>query len=442
MSNVQTKVLSKSKTTVSHKYAIMMILMIILEMALAVVFAKIWLSWSQIPYVAAGVLFLGLLLTDMLFLSPARKQNYIDKDNLVLNYGYQIKVSIPMRNIISMEETNMQSTVLLVPFGIAKEAKTGVMFLATGPSNHLLITLKQPIRVKSMFRNYGYLDKFVVNFDDPDMAREMVGVSGTNKGPLIDVVTNREKSLNDYTAVVNSPITDKEPTLSITNVSKKYGEVIAVQNLSIDLYPGELFGFLGPNGAGKTTTLKMISGLLKPTGGEISIKNDRSIAYMPEFMVLYERLSGREFLEFLGVLYKRNPNQLRQEMNELLVRFDLGSAADRPIGSYSQGMKRKLSLIATLIKESSILLLDEPTNGLDPNGIVQVKELLRSIAAKGKTVVVSTHILEMAEKLCDRLGIIVGGKLIYVGTVTELRKRMGMDTASLEEIFIKLVQVS
>jgi ABC-2 type transport system ATP-binding protein len=161
---------------------------------------------------------------------------------------------------------------------------------------------------------------------------------------------------------------------------------------------------------------------------------------MPEFMTLYERMSGWEFLEFLGILYDIEQDQLRLLITNYLNDFELVKAADRLIGSYSQGMKRKISLIGTLIKGSSILLLDEPTNGLDPTGIIKVKELLQNLAGTGKTVIVSTHILGMAEQLCDRVGVIAAGHLLFVGTITELRERTRMEHASLEDIFISLMR--
>lgn len=310
----------------------------------------------------------------------------------------------------------------------------------TGNENNLLISLKEPVPIKSKIKNYGFIDKIVVNFDDASSVIERF-----EKKPLPETAhslnkVNVSKTVERHHPIISPrQIAGQDPILSLDGISKRYGEVLAVQDINLDLFAGELFGLLGTNGAGKTTTLKMISGLLKPTSGRIQIRDNNSTAYMPEFLVLYERMSGREFLEFLGVLYGRNQAELKFEIDDYLHRFEMVSASERPIGSYSQGMKRKISLIGTLLKQSSILLLDEPTNGLDPNGIVLVKELLRGIASKGKTVVVSTHILEMAEKLCDRVGIISDGTLMFIGTMTELRNQTGMDTSSLEEIFIKLV---
>lgn len=425
--------LTKKETSETIPYAWGVGLFIIPEVALVIVIARIWLEWNQMPFVLVPYTGLAVLLLYWLFVAPARVPSLLTEKDLTITYGHSLKVVIPAESIESLDET-MLKVPLMVPFGFERDQKTGVMFMVTGNRNKLLIKLCNPIEIKGLVKNYGYVDEIVFNIDDPGLLKEMTTHHTETKHldhalPILE----RPKTLP---ALISDP---NQPVLSLHGVSKEFGEVTAVNNLSLDLFPGELFGLLGTNGAGKTTTLKMVIGLLKPSGGEI-IAYQNTMAYMPENAVPYERMSGREFLQFLAVLYELEPAQARNRIEGYLTRFDMQKSANRVIGSYSQGMKRKISLIGTLIKGSSIILLDEPTNGLDPTGIIQVKEILHELTDQGKTIIFSTHILEMAEKLCGRVGILAGGSLIFEGTLDELREATKMRDASLENIFIRLVQ--
>jgi ABC-2 type transport system ATP-binding protein len=238
--------------------------------------------------------------------------------------------------------------------------------------------------------------------------------------------------------------------IKISSVTKSYnkGAVKAVDNLNLNVNPGEIFGFLGPNGAGKTTTIKMIVGLLNPDSGTISINGydnrtdaisaKRSIGYVPDSPVLYERLTGTEYLNFMADVYQV-PSQTRKErISRFLEMFDLVDAASDMIKSYSQGMKQKLAITGALIHDPTVWVLDEPMVGLDPKSAHLLKEQMGEHCSKGNTVFFSTHILEVAEKLCDRIGIIDRGKLIFVGAMDELRQ--GETKKSLEKLFLELTE--
>jgi ABC-2 type transport system ATP-binding protein len=240
------------------------------------------------------------------------------------------------------------------------------------------------------------------------------------------------------------------PLIETSHLTKRYGDKVAVNDVSLTVLGGEIFGFLGPNGAGKTTTLKMIVGLLEPTSGTVKVQgNDVQkqpiqakavCGYVPDEPNLYAKLSGRELLRFVGDLYDLDRSQIIRRIDELLRLFDLVEAGDDMIESYSHGMQQKTSLAAALMHDPSVLVLDEPTVGLDPKSARLIKDILRQLAERGAAVMLSTHILEIAERMCDRIGIINKGQLIAAGTMEDLRK-LGKGEgggASLEDIFLEL----
>ena len=232
------------------------------------------------------------------------------------------------------------------------------------------------------------------------------------------------------------------------NLVKRYGDKLAVDNVSLQVQSGEVFGFLGPNGAGKTTTIKMIVGLLQPTSGSVHVAGvdvqaqpllaKASCGYVPDTPNLYAKLTGRELLRFVGDLYDLDRQQVAQRTDELLRVLDLTAAADDTVDSYSHGMQQKASLASALMHDPKVLVLDEPTVGLDPKSARLIKDLLRQMAERGAAVFLSTHILEIAERMCDRIGIINKGQLVAVGTMTELRSLGKAGEVSLEDIFLGL----
>jgi len=240
---------------------------------------------------------------------------------------------------------------------------------------------------------------------------------------------------------------DEHALIRTVDLTRYYGQHKAVEGLNFSVYGGEIFGFLGPNGAGKTTTMKMIVGLLRPTRGQAFVAGHdvvrepvaaRSvIGYVPEEPHLYTKLSGREFLRFVGDLYNMPAEKVNRRADELLRLFDLEEAADSLIDSYSHGMRQKTAVAAALMHDPRVLVLDEPTSGLDPRSARLIKDILRQMAGRGTAVFLSTHIMEIAERMCDRIGIINAGQLVAVGTMNELRA-ISAGRASLEDIFLSL----
>ncbi len=235
--------------------------------------------------------------------------------------------------------------------------------------------------------------------------------------------------------------------ISIRNLSKKYGQVTVVNDLNLEINR-EFFVFLGPNGAGKTTTIKMMTGLLRPDSGSVfingydlssePIKAKSSFGFAPEQAFLYEKLTGQEFLKFIATIY-RLPGALAQKrISQLTELFELDDRGIDFIEDYSHGMKQKISLIAALLHDPAVLFLDEPTVGLDPKSVKNLKDLLQGLVKKGKTVFMSTHILEIAETMCDRIGIINQGNLVAFGSPEEIKSSNQQLSGSLEDIFLKL----
>lgn len=234
--------------------------------------------------------------------------------------------------------------------------------------------------------------------------------------------------------------------LKISNLSKSYakGTKKAVDSLNLEIKNGEIFGFIGPNGAGKTTTIKMITGILIPDEGEIeinghSLKSDpiaakMSMGYVPDNHDIYEMLTGREYLSFMADMYDVPMLKRQERMEQFLKQFELDKAVDSQIKSYSHGMKQKLVITGALLHDPALWILDEPLVGLDPRSAMLLKEQMRAHCAAGNTVFFSTHVLEVAERLCDRIGIVDKGKLIAVGTLDELRSSSG---ETLESIFLE-----
>jgi ABC-2 type transport system ATP-binding protein len=239
----------------------------------------------------------------------------------------------------------------------------------------------------------------------------------------------------------------KTPLIQTQDLVKRFGEKIAVDHVTFQVAAGEVFGFLGPNGAGKTTTIKIIAGLLQPTSGSVEVAGfdvesqplqaKAACGYLPDTPNLYPKLSARELLRFVGDLYEINPQQVDHRIQELLKLFELTEAADDPIDTYSHGMQQKTALATALIHDPQVLVMDEPTVGLDPRSARMIKDILRQLAERGSSVFLSTHILEIAERMCDRIGIINKGQLIAVGTMQELRA-LGEGETSLEDIFLSL----
>ena len=234
--------------------------------------------------------------------------------------------------------------------------------------------------------------------------------------------------------------------LVVESLARRFGRVEAVVDVSLAVRPGEIVGFLGANGAGKTTTLRCIAGLLSPYHGRITVAGadlereprvaKTRLGFVPDRPMLYEKLSAREFLAFVAALYDLPAEAAERRAEALLVRLDLAPHASRTIEGYSLGMRQKTSIVAAMLHSPPLVMLDEPLNGLDPPSARVLKDLLREHAAAGGGVLVSTHLLDVAERLCDRVVILRMGRVVIEGTLEELR---GGDAGrSLEDVFLEL----
>ncbi len=236
--------------------------------------------------------------------------------------------------------------------------------------------------------------------------------------------------------------------IQLNALTKRYGRFTAVDAIDLHVPRGQLFGFLGPNGAGKTTTLRMIAGILRATSGKVLIGGvdlatdpiaaKSKLGFIPDRPFIYEKLTGAEFLRFVAGLYDQTGPQIEHRARELLALFDLEQWRDELVESYSHGMRQKLIISSAFVHRPEVIVVDEPMVGLDPKAARILKDLFREYTSRGNTIMMSTHTLEVAETLCDRVGIIQNGNIVAAGTVAELRKDGGENARGLEEIFLRL----
>jgi ABC-2 type transport system ATP-binding protein len=236
--------------------------------------------------------------------------------------------------------------------------------------------------------------------------------------------------------------------IELIDVTRTYGDKTAVSGLSLTIPQGELFAFLGPNGAGKTTTIKMLVGLLRPTSGEVRVggidivrdprEANRLTGYVPDEPHLYEKLTGREFLQFIAEAYGLAPRDAAESLERQIETFGLAPFLDQLGESYSHGMKQRLVFASALLHDPRVLIVDEPMVGLDPRSMRLVKELLRRRSREGTTVFMSTHTLSVVEEIADRIGVVNHGRLVFLGTVPELRQQLSLQDRSLEDLYLVL----
>ena len=236
--------------------------------------------------------------------------------------------------------------------------------------------------------------------------------------------------------------------VELKDITKRYNEIVAVNNLNLSIGTGEIFGLLGPNGSGKSTTLKMLMGLVQPTGGNVNVLGldvqkqpvevKQLVGYVPESPNIYEFLTGIEYLDFIADIYGVSTAEKQQRINEYLKALQLEGREGDMINSYSDGMKKKISLISAFLHKPKLLVLDEPLNALDPRSARIVKDYLHELKSQGVTTIMSTHVLEIAEAICDRIGIMYQGQLLALGNMDDLRKTASMPGSGLEDVFLRL----
>lgn len=238
------------------------------------------------------------------------------------------------------------------------------------------------------------------------------------------------------------------PLIEVSNLTKHFGNVQALTGLTFNVMPGEIYGLLGPNGAGKTTTLKALVGLVEPTSGTVKVegvdpttnpvKAKTRIGYVAEKPILYDSLSARDFFEFIASIRQLDPKSVNRIVTHLGDAFAMANYFDSPIATLSTGMKQKVALIASLVHQPPVLLLDEPLSGIDAKTSRIIKDLLSLHTKRGGAVLFSTHIMEVAEHICTRIGIIYQGKIVAEGTLEQLKAQTGDKSGTLEEVFLKL----
>jgi len=245
-------------------------------------------------------------------------------------------------------------------------------------------------------------------------------------------------------------VSTDELAVELRDVIKHYADIVAVDYINLEVKRGEILGILGPNGSGKSTTLRMILGLIKPNSGSIkvlgkNVENDpvavkRQVGYVPETPRLYEFLTGLEYLDFIADIYGLTVSEKKARIKEYLGALELEGREGDMISSYSQGMKQKTALISAFLHKPKLLLLDEPLSGLDPRSARIVKDLLRKLTTQGITTIMSTHILEIAQAMCDRIAIMHEGKILALGNMKELRQTAKLPGSNLEDVFLKLTR--
>lgn len=403
-------------------------------------------------------------------------------NDLIVCFGKRFKGVFPLTEIISAEAECLTTFPKSDIIGLTVFREGDCLYCLSRKTDIVHLCLSKPIMVKAPTSEksnskHGLVREVLLNVDEPEKflekIRAVIYLKKQSCGHLqdtIDILESRDKSKGNSEDRVEDNIEDnvegiikdnhktkriifesegvnKTPNLELEHLIRYYKDYPAVKDISLKVYPGEIFGFLGVNGAGKSTTIKMITGLLRPTAGKILVKGEnlwkpgttirRKIGYIPDTPLLYERLTLREHLMMLGNLNHLPDDLLREKIQEIICSFNLQSWADEMIATYSMGMQRKVSVALALLTEPDIVIVDELTNAFDAQTLAEIKELLLKLRNNGKTVFVSTHVMDVAEKLCDRVAIINQGQLVAVGTVKELCKTFSVDEG-LEALFLKL----
>lgn len=443
------------------------------------------------------------------FVKVLRSAHLLSADELYLRMASWFKYCLPLSLIAAVEQYSPIAYPKPDMLGciLARERET--LYCLSRKSNVIRILLTEPVMVKAPAaedrkNKRGPVREILVNVDEPErflermsrvvpvkgelhsngssesdgtvavdsieeaalpltqteIADAAVGTVSSNARESLGAIPETEvecvayagsageaESVHSKGAIYSETHADLLPSLQFEKLTRYYGDFPAVQDLTLQTYPGEIFGFLGANGAGKTTTIRMITGLLRPTSGKVMVSGKdlwqpgtevrRLIGYVPDNPLVYERLTAREHLMVAGRLYGLPQERIRKRTEELLSILGLEKWGDQIISAYSMGMKRKISLALALLTDPELIIVDELTNAFDAPTLAQIKDILIDLRNRGKTVFMSTHVMDVAQKVCDRVGIIHQGQLKALGTVDELCRSFNVE-GGLEPLFLQI----
>jgi ABC-2 type transport system ATP-binding protein len=397
-----------------------------------------------------GVLALVNLWVAAKFLAPLGTAHQLSSTHLHLRYGLDLQCDLPRSALLAawpVHEKRNPLEAATVQYQ-AEQQRVTATFSEQG---QVLLALARPYPVRVGQRGGGLTSQILINVDDREgflAAFDLPSTPPAVKDPVMAQDELTAASSLPRPAVLTLPAARRAGGAAIRteNLARRYGDFVAVGGLHLNVQAGEIYGFLGSNGAGKTTTIKMLVGLLAPSHGrawvdghdvwQAPLAAKAALGYVPDRALLYERLTGREYLAFLAQMRGIPYQEAIGRMETLLEALGLAEQAERPSGSYSFGMQRKLALAGALLHQPRVLILDEPLNGLDPRSARHLKELFRELVAGGSTILLSTHDLATAEEICQRVGVIHHGRLVAEGSAAELRVLVG--APDLEAVFLNL----
>jgi ABC-2 type transport system ATP-binding protein len=427
---------------------------------ISLVEAGVWISLVlalPVPIWLKGVLagidvLLLLLLVFGFLLSPLWTRHSLTPDQLFLHYGFD-RLAIP-RNWLASAQPVRERLPFAYTVRIRKDHEGRRLRATFSDYNLVQLSLKQPQPIK-LRRKTVMVESILINVDQLSLFLAALDLPTSTSQPTAHATFCEEQEQQEHSddslpvlQSISSTATAGAVALRLHALTRRYGQVTAVKNLSLQVQTGEIYGFLGPNGAGKTTTIKMITGLIAPDSGTIMVdghdlhkENEAAkaaLGYVPDRAILYERLTGREMLVFTALLRGLTRQEAQERSEYLIAQLQLLDYADMLCETYSFGTKRKLALALALLHRPKVLILDEPFNGLDPRSARKLKDLLLDLARQGTAVLLSTHDLATVETLCQRLGVIFQGQLAAEGSLPDLLQ--GAGTANLEELFLRLTE--
>ena len=394
----------------------------------------------------AMVIFIGYFFAR--FFSLLLTHHQLTDTHLRLHYGFAFQAMIPRAAIVNAQATRERLT-MFQPLQPEYQADKQRMVGCFSEQGQVLIQCNAPVQIK-FGRTWHSVEMLLINVDNRDEFLRMLALSveGSTAQAKRQAVIQQEEQRTITPLKGSQPVSPHltSPAIEMRELTRRFGDVVVVDQLDMSIQVGEIYGFLGANGAGKTTTIKMLVGLLQPNAGQVLIAGHdmkkepvaakQAIGYVADRALLYERLSGREFLSFLSQMHGLPQQEAEQRIGYLLDMLELTPHADRLCGSYSFGMKRKLSLAAALLHQPRILILDEPLNGLDPRSSRALKDLLLALATSGVTILLSTHDVATAEAICSRVGILHKGRLLTEGSAADLRQLA--QAPDLEAVFLNV----